>query len=63
MSETTRPFVIDADGHVTEPPTLWEEYLEARFRERAPRFALDDEGREQPLAAAVGDVVIAMRSA
>jgi predicted TIM-barrel fold metal-dependent hydrolase len=41
----SRPRVIDADGHVTEPPTLWEEYVEPRFRERVPRFALDDAGR------------------
>src|SRR5262249_8244812 len=45
MDAATRPTVIDADGHVTEPPTLWEHYLEARFRERAPRFTLDADGR------------------
>ncbi len=45
MSAGMRPLVIDADGHVTEPPTMWEQYLEARFRDRAPRFALDDAGR------------------
>ena len=25
---------VDADGHVLEPPDLWERYLEARFRDR-----------------------------
>jgi predicted TIM-barrel fold metal-dependent hydrolase len=49
MTETT-PLVIDADGHVTEPPMLWDEYLEARFRERAPRFTLDPEGRPCQIA-------------
>jgi len=37
--------VIDADGHVTEPPTLWNDYVEPAFRERAPRIAFDERGR------------------
>jgi predicted TIM-barrel fold metal-dependent hydrolase len=37
--------VIDADGHVTEPPAIWAEGVEARFRERVFRIALDDDGR------------------
>ena len=37
---------IDADGHVLEPATLWEEYLEARHRERALRIRVDDDGLE-----------------
>ena len=37
---------IDADGHVLEPPDLWENYLEARYRERALRIRVDDEGYE-----------------
>ena len=45
MSATTGSLVIDADGHVTEPLTLWDEYLDPVFRQRAPRFTLDDEGR------------------
>jgi predicted TIM-barrel fold metal-dependent hydrolase len=28
---------ISADGHVNEPPKLWEENLPAKFRERGPR--------------------------
>lgn len=47
MSENDpyRPYVIDADGHVTEPADLWEKHLEARFRERAPRFATAPDGQ------------------
>ena len=30
-----RPFTVDADAHILEPPTLWEEYLEPRYRARA----------------------------
>lgn len=37
---------IDADGHVLEPPDLWENYLEAEFRPRALRIAVDDDGFE-----------------
>jgi predicted TIM-barrel fold metal-dependent hydrolase len=37
---------IDADGHVLEPATLWEDYLEPRYRERALRIRTDDEGFE-----------------
>jgi predicted TIM-barrel fold metal-dependent hydrolase len=36
---------VDADGHVLEPPELWEEYLERRFHARRPRPARDDRGR------------------
>jgi predicted TIM-barrel fold metal-dependent hydrolase len=34
-----RPFTVDADAHILEPPTLWEEYLEPRYRDRAIRIA------------------------
>ena len=37
---------IDADGHVLEPPDLWENYLEAHYRARALRIRVDDEGFE-----------------
>lgn len=37
---------IDADGHVLEPATLWEDYLEARYRKRALRVRVDSDGLE-----------------
>lgn len=37
---------IDADGHVLEPPSLWEDYLEARHRPRALRIRTDEQGLE-----------------
>jgi hypothetical protein len=37
---------IDADGHILEPPDLWESYLEAKFRPRALRIKLDADGFE-----------------
>ena len=36
----------DADGHILEPADLWETYLEDRYRERALRIRVDDEGYE-----------------
>lgn len=37
---------IDADGHVLEPPDLWETYLEDKYRSRALRIQVDDDGYE-----------------
>ena len=37
---------VDADGHVLEPPDLWETRLEARHRARALRIRTDEEGLE-----------------
>ena len=36
--------IIDADAHMLEPPGLWTEGLEKRFRDRAPRI-IKDPGR------------------
>lgn len=37
---------IDADGHVLEPGDLWENYLEDRYKDRALRIRVDDDGLE-----------------
>jgi hypothetical protein len=29
--------VLDSDLHVVEPPDLWERYIDAPFKNRAPR--------------------------
>ena len=36
--------VIDADGHVFEPDSLWEKYLDSRYHERRPRLIRDERG-------------------
>ena len=49
MHETSRlayPGAVDADGHVLEPPDLWETYLEPRYRDRALRIVVGDDGLE-----------------
>lgn len=37
---------IDADGHILEPPDLWENYLESQYQPVALRIGVDDEGLE-----------------
>ncbi len=44
MSET---LVIDCDSHVMEPADLWQNYLEAAYRDRAIRIETDDQGAER----------------
>lgn len=38
---------VDADGHVLEPPDLWETFLEPKYRDRALRIVRDDNGLEE----------------
>jgi uncharacterized protein len=35
--------VFDADGHVVEPPGMWDEYLPAKFRTYAPRVLQEED--------------------
>ena len=37
---------IDADGHILEPANLWQDYLEAKYRDRALQIKRDGEGLE-----------------
>ncbi len=38
---------VDADGHILEPPTLWEDYIDPPFRDRALRIVVDEHGLEE----------------
>ena len=38
---------VDADGHILEPPDLWEQYLEPKYRDRALRIVPDENGLEE----------------
>ena len=38
--------LVDADGHVLEPPDLWSRYVEPPWRERAIRVRRGDDGRD-----------------
>ena len=37
--------VIDSDGHILEPLTLWNDYMDPAFRDRAPKLVIDKDGR------------------
>src|SRR6266850_517460 len=41
--------LIDADGHVLEPFTLWNDYMDPQYRERAPKLVKDKNGKERLL--------------
>lgn len=48
---TTLPYlnyhnIIDADGHILEPPDIWEKYIDPQYRDRAIRVRVDSEGEE-----------------
>jgi hypothetical protein len=38
--------IIDADGHILEPPDAWEKYIDPKFRDRALRVRVGSDGRE-----------------
>jgi predicted TIM-barrel fold metal-dependent hydrolase len=38
--------VIDCDGHILEPPDLWERYIDPKYRDRAMRIRVGDDGFE-----------------
>ena len=42
----SKSLVVDADGHILEPPDLWERYLEPKHRERAMRIKTGQRGWE-----------------
>ena len=38
--------VVDADGHIFEPPDLWQKYIDPQYRDRAVRIDHDEKGWE-----------------
>ncbi|MGH8006493.1 MAG: hypothetical protein ACREQ3_05740 [Candidatus Binatia bacterium] len=40
------PGAIDADGHILEPPDLWEKYIDPKYRDLAIRIRPNEEGFE-----------------
>ena len=41
--------VIDSDGHILEPLDLWDNYLDPAYRDRAPQWFVDTDGKERML--------------
>lgn len=38
---------VDADGHILEPLTLWDDYIDPAFRERRPQFVINENDKER----------------
>lgn len=38
--------IIDADAHMCEPPSMWAERVDKRFRDRAPRLVVNPNGKK-----------------
>ena len=38
---------VDADAHILEPPDLWEQYIDPKYRDRALRIRIDENGLEE----------------
>ena len=43
----TKPVVVDMDSHVLEPPDLWDEYIEPRYRDRSIHVRKNENGIEE----------------
>lgn len=39
--------IIDADGHIVEPRTLWEDYAEPEFRDRMIQIRRNRSGTDE----------------
>src|SRR6185503_13861423 len=46
--------MISADSHVSEPPDLWAERVDRKFRDRAPRIVVNPPGFEGAFFVAEG---------
>jgi predicted TIM-barrel fold metal-dependent hydrolase len=40
------PLIVDSDGHVIEPASVWVDYLDPKYHSRAPKRVKDDQGRD-----------------
>src|SRR5689334_1816478 len=43
--------ICDADSHALEPMSMWQEYVEPKYRAGAPRLMVDESGIERVLVA------------
>ncbi len=42
----SKDIVVDADGHILEPPDLWEKYLEEKYQPRSIKVVKNEKGLE-----------------
>ena len=38
---------VDADGHILEPPNLWVDYIDPKYRDQALKIVVDENGLEE----------------
>src|SRR5438067_1110554 len=58
------PAVVSADSHVVEPPDLWLDYIDPKYREIAPRYVRENgidlfwtaEMKAGPMVGALGSI-------
>ncbi len=49
------PRIVSADAHILEPPDIWDEFLPARYLDRAPQLVKDVDGGDAWLVAGATD--------
>ena len=42
--DPTKYFIVSADEHVNEPPTLWRDRMDRKYHDRLPRVVTDEHG-------------------
>ncbi len=42
-----KPFIVDMDSHVMEPPDLWDRYIEPKYRDRSIHIRKNEDGTEE----------------
>ncbi|MFM8972561.1 MAG: amidohydrolase family protein, partial [Actinomycetota bacterium] len=47
--------IVDADCHILEPPDIWQNWLPAKYADKAPQLVKDHEGGDAWLTAVGGD--------
>jgi predicted TIM-barrel fold metal-dependent hydrolase len=52
---SSQPKIVDADCHILEPPDIWQNWLPAKFADKAPQLVKDHEGGDAWLTAVGGD--------
>lgn len=38
--------IVDADGHILEPPDIWEKYIDPQYRDKTICVRVDKDGKE-----------------
>ncbi|MDP1670712.1 MAG: hypothetical protein Q8L63_01370, partial [Alphaproteobacteria bacterium] len=47
LAQKQDEYLFDADSHVLEPPDMWDNYLDSKFKHRAIRITPNERGVDQ----------------